>query len=125
MKRLLSITVLLVVFAACQKKITNEVLQSKSLELSKVAPSQSVYPIASHLWASLPVPITGGNDPAGPNKVIQVNGQVFCKTSHNDHHKLNNSTRRWEPIDAFFFTVEAQHFFSYESKLYIGMHIYL
>lgn len=124
MKRMLSITVLLVVFAACQKKIADEVLQSKSSELSKVAAAQSVYPIASHLWASLPVPITGGNDPAGSNKVIQVNGHVFCKTSHNDHHKLDNTTKRWEPVDAFFFSVEAQHFFSYGSKLYIGMHIY-
>lgn len=122
MKRLLSITVLLVVFVACQKKIADEVLQSKSSELSKVAASQAAYRIPSQ-WTFLPVPATTGSDPASPSMVMQVDGQVFCVISPYNWYKLNNTTTQWVPIDDILLTVETQYFFSYKSKFYCGMSI--
>ena len=126
MKRLLSITILVLSFASCKKDVIKTYVDTGSNAETVVnndATTNHLIPVPAdpYEWTAMTNPDWSGLE----NTIIPVNGLVFCRTaiySDFDYFKLNNTTKRWELFHDFdIANVRQQYLFSYQSKMYFGM----
>jgi len=128
MKRLLYI--IAIIFLISCKKENNEFLKT-TVDETAITNSGIGDP---YEWQQRPVPIMNGdpnNDPTDGNKIITVNGDVYCLMGGAllTTYKLNNNTKLWEkyidnsPGNAVFagYGAGMQYIWSYGSKIYGGL----
>ena len=134
MKKLMIFVVSIAMLTSCFDEQLAPSDQS-GLKTGAQAGTSDIIPVLTYKWNKLQVPPMANypfNNPTGQNIILPVNGDVYCLigTQSEFAYKLNLSTKQWEYFDdpdAMFvpFRVGYKHLFSYQSKIYFGMMMYM